>query len=839
MKKVTYILFILICFLKFSSNGQNKGKIRIVGRALQTSGILLRWSPDTSKLWKLGNQYGYTLTRTTIKRNGVTLGVPENKQTYTIAVADSNAWKAIVLNPLDPTKMTDSVHHAMMAGVIFGDVDYSDTTSEASNNKVRMVKDPNITNPSQEELEQKYDMAMLTADMKYSVAKMAALGYSDLTTLNNEVYRYKVVSNVPIAVLNSQGITARADSIDIGATDYYVYPKLPKLRATVKSKSIELNWQIKNTGRNVNLERHYVAYSVLGSKVANTPLNLYKTLNKQLLVSITDGDTIPMNYIDSDTSLKVGNKRYYLLKGKSLFDEETVTLDSLSEVTYTEKTSYFPKIIKAARSGSTEGNYVVKWEFLPPVIDAKIDKITNVYVNDTLVGKDTTYIETRDALTIPVSQYIVKKSNTYNGTYTNVTTVGGTIDSVIVTQVKRSTYFKVVVVSPTYGTIESTPILVQPKDDTPPQKPITVNGVVNKDNIKKLQLAKITWKRNEKAYPDDADIAGYRVFRANRLTDKGVIEEPSQITDSIHVWKPNSDSLTVSFVDTLEANALSLNPKIYYIVQAFDKRYNHSIFSDSIVISNPNKAKPSQPLFKSFQVTKEGINLTWIRSNDNTTPTKHILVRLEEPFELQSMISPLDNKFFNTNADTTYLDKKVSGETTYAYYVCAIEDADTVLSNPLIIDVPGSVIDQVVNLTFSLGASRINNQVELKWAINSTKTVSNYEIYKGVGNNQVTSWKVMDGYELATNDFDPIANNLYRYSIRAWFTDGTSSPWQNAQIVFPEACVEDAIIIRKASIDTDTIDEACEMIELKPGFDSKKKNTTEKKQYKTKLPGQL
>jgi uncharacterized protein len=839
MKKVTYILFILICFLKFSSNGQSKGNLKIVGRALQTNGILLRWSPDTSKLWKLGNQYGYTLTRTTIKRNGVTLGVPENKQTYPINIASEIAWKAIVLDPLDPTKMTDSVHHAMMAGVIFGDVDYSDTTSEASNNKVRMIKDPNITNPSQEELEQKYDMAMLTADMKYSVAKMAALGYSDLTTLNNEVYRYKITSNVPVAILSSQGITAKADSIDIGATDYYVYPKLPKLKATVKSKSIELNWQIKNTGRNVNLERHYVAYSILGSKVAGSPVSAYKTLNKQLLVSITDGDTIPMNYIDSDTSLKVGNKRYYLLKGKSLFDEETVTLDSLSEVTYTEKTSYFPKIIKAARSGSTEGNYVVKWEFLPPIVDSKIDKITNIVINDTIVGKDTTYTEIRDAVTIPVSQYIVKRSNTYNGVYTNAMIVNGTVDSVIVTQIKRSTYFKVVVVSPTYGTIESTPILVQPKDDTPPQKPITVNGVVNKDNIKKLQLAKITWKRNEKAYPEDADIAGYRVFRANRLTDKGLIEEPSQITDSIHVWKPNSDSLTISFVDTLEANALSLNPKIYYIVQAFDKRYNHSIFSDSVVISNPNKAKPSQPLFKSFQVTKEGINLTWIRSNDNTTPTKHILVRLEEPFELQSTINPLDNKYFNTEADTIYLDKKVSGETTYAYYVCAIVDEDTVLSNPLIIDVPGSVIDQVVNLTFSLGASRINNQVELKWTINSNKTVSNYEIYKGVGNNQVTSWKVMDGYDLATNDLDPIANYLYRYSIRALFTDGTSSPWQNAQIVFPDVCVEDAIIIRKASLEADTIDEACEMIELKPGFDSKKKNTTDKKQYKTKLPGQL
>ncbi len=808
--------------------GQTKPtKLRILGRALQSNAILLRWSPDSSALWTLGNAYGYKLTRTTVKRNGLMLSTPENKKTYNIKISTEADWKAKVLDPNDNTKTNDSTYHIMMAGVLFGEVDYSDTASTAIANKVRIVNDPKITNVAQESLEEKYDMAMLTADLKFSVAKMAALGLSDLTTLNNEVYRYKIEIDAPQSELTTKNITVSADSIDIGAIDYFVYPKLPKLTPKLNYRSIELKWQIKNKNRNYSLEQYYVGYSILKTSNKTLPLTQYQTLNKQLLVSVTDGDTIRMNYIDSDSTLKTGQKKYYLLKGKSIFDEEVVTLDSLTEVIYTEKANYFPRIV-SLNSNSTVGNYTVKWEFLPPVVGYNIASISN---------GDTLYNNIRDTLKIPVSQYIIKKSNTFDGVFTNLITVSGTLDSASITQINKTSYIKVVAVSPTYGEIESVPILVQPKDDVPPQKPIVQNAIITKDNLTSKQIVKVTWKRNDKIYSSDGDIAGYRVFKANRLNISGKIEEPSQITDMIHVWKYNSDSLTVSYIDTLDVKALSLNPKVYYKIQAFDKRDNHSILSDSIVITNPNKAKPSAPIFKSYQITKDGIKLTWIRSNDNTTPTKHILVRLETPFQ-SIKVSPLNGLTFNLPKDSVYTDKTVYGDTQYAYFICAIEDADTVLSNPLIVDVPGSILESSVQLDLKVNASRINNRIELKWTVTNEKRMSQFEIYRGVGSNQTSSWKIVNGDDLFTYDQDPKANIQYKYSIRGIFEDGTVTKWQSIQLIFPAACEKDVIIVRKSAILTNTFDEACEEIELKPGFDTGNTATNQKKEYKTKLSGQ-
>ncbi|MFC0183654.1 hypothetical protein ACFFJX_14270 [Pseudarcicella hirudinis] len=267
------------------------------------------------------------------------------------------------------------------------------------------------------------------------------------------------------------------------------------------------------------------------------------------------------------------------------------------------------------------------------------------------------------------------------------------------------------------------------------------------------------------------------------------------------------------------------------------------LFSLTVLLLNPNRAKPSQPVFKSYNIIKDGVNLIWVKSNDDSlNTTVHKLIRLDEPFNTTNF-SPLVANDFKLPSDTVYLDKTVLGDTRYAYYLMAITaDADTILSPPLILDIPGAILDKALsstNFDFKVSASRLNGQNELKWSLTG-QSVTEYQLYRSANSNPVSSWKTVTGSDVSVNDREVQGNMLYKYSIRAVFTDGSMSSWKNVEVLFPDECSTTLKILRKDSLSGDKTDEACEEIELKPGFDSGQKvnNQINRKVYITNLEGQ-
>lgn len=899
MKFVKNILIVLILSGSLQGYAQVfNDSIRVATRpAKSKNAIMLRWLPNNYSLLEKGAKYGYKIKRKTIRRNGQTVSpdVTGNITEFTVpasmpvGVTLPETWKPYLLSgfqkeyfnpdslfekkngviirrkynltdslnkyhnngtlPLAvdslalrkyvlPTQYglpiyQDSIYHVLIANTFYGSYT-SDSTG------VRIVKDSSITNLAQAERDQKFDMLVLAADMKFSAAKLAGLGYTDVTALETEQYIYEIT---PLKSDGTEETNVLKGTIKVsynnysdGGIYYYDLPKPMKPKVILADKSMDVRWK---DNRN-----NFTAYSV---EKATDSTGTKTRLNKLLLVNLTAIDSL--YFVDRDTTknktqLKSGFTYYYRVIGKSPFDEESVS--GFIGAKYTEKAQYIPRITESGPITSVKNNYRIKWEFKPPIIGyTNMRFVDNKYLDASgteQTRRDTLYDEVLDTAKIAVTRYSIRKASK-DTAHVEFASVGPTVDTLRFADIKKATYVVVVAISPTHGEIYSQSVLLSPKDDTPPNKPITLTAEVIRNTTNKKQLVKVKWKRNEKVYPEDSDVSGYKIFKANRLSKSGKIEEPSLISDTLHTWKRDADSLSVYMIDTLAENALSLNPRIYYKIQAFDKRFNHSLFSDSIVVKNPNRAKPSQPVFKSYNIIKDGVNLIWVKSNDDSlNTTVHKLIRLDEPFNTTNF-SPLVTNDFKLPSDTVYLDKTVLGDTRYAYYLMAITaDADTILSPPLILDIPGAILDKALsstNFDFKVSASRLNGQNELKWSLTG-QSVTEYQLYRSANSNPVSSWKTVTGSDVSVNDREVQGNMLYKYSIRAVFADGSMSSWKNVEVLFPDECSTTLKILRKDSLSGDKTDEACEEIELKPGFDSGQKvnNQINRKVYITNLEGQ-
>jgi hypothetical protein len=76
MKRILFGLLIGFWVSCFSTPAQSQ-VVNVVARAKPSGQILLRWVPGNETVWQQGNQSGYLIERTTLKRNGVLLGTPE------------------------------------------------------------------------------------------------------------------------------------------------------------------------------------------------------------------------------------------------------------------------------------------------------------------------------------------------------------------------------------------------------------------------------------------------------------------------------------------------------------------------------------------------------------------------------------------------------------------------------------------------------------------------------------------------------------------------------------------------------------------------------------------
>ncbi len=311
----------------------------------------------------------------------------------------------------------------------------------------------------------------------------------------------------------------------------------------------------------------------------------FERLNDLPLTTLNNSektDPLRMFYTDSITN---GKTYYYRIRGKTPFGE----VSPVSEVVLgsgEKQLAYVPHI--TSKYYEDDKTVLLEWEFM----EEGNDLITGFELNrsDNVDGPYKVVVKN-----IPPETRKVRYDSLMPTNYMTITALGKNGSS-------RTSF----------------PALVQPVDSVPPHKPKGFHGLVDS-----LGVVTLSWEANT-----DEDILGYRIFKGHNKN-----EEYSQITVSPHQAIIYYDSVSVK----------NLNSKVYYQLIAVDQRFNMSEPSEVLEIKKPDFIKPTQPVFKSYEIKEGKVHLTWANSSSEDV-VKHQIYRREKDSVGWVLIYEIDSR---------------------------------------------------------------------------------------------------------------------------------------------------------------------------------------------------
>ncbi|MCO6164546.1 hypothetical protein [Flavobacterium sp. NRK F7] len=356
-----------------------------------------------------------------------------------------------------------------------------------------------------------------------------------------------------------------------------------------------------------------------------------------------------------------------------------------------------------------------------------------------------------------ISGFNVLQGETENGQFQLVkqNLQSNTRKDLVETKLKPSNYFKIQAVAKEGGSRESFPVLIQPIDSIPPVAPIDLEG-----EIDSLGVVNLKWKQNI-----ESDLKGYKVFRGYDPKEEFV-----QITKAIWLQNTYRDSI----------NSKSLNKKVYYKVIAIDQRYNESNFSKIVEIKKIDIIPPSSPVIKNYSFEENKITLDFIPSSSDDV-MKHFVYRRTENEEDWQLIQEIEGK-----KTTRFTDTNVKPKTEYYYTITAVDDSENESdpAEPLIASPLLQIVKPAIK-SFDYIVDRNNRVIELYWS-SKEKDIYEYQLYKKSKEGSYILYKIIEPRKEKMNFIDSNINpgNVYNYSIRAVFKDGSLSAFKEIKVTY-------------------------------------------------------
>ncbi|MDT8323073.1 MAG: fibronectin type III domain-containing protein, partial [Bacteroidota bacterium] len=279
-------------------------------------------------------------------------------------------------------------------------------------------------------------------------------------------------------------------------------------------------------------------------------------------------------------------------------------------------------------------------------------------------------------------------------------------------------------------------------DSIPPAVPSGLHAAVDSSGV--LRLA---WSPNT-----EADLQGYRVFYANDPT-----HEFQQLTTKI-----TTDTL---FVDTLTLKTLS--EEIYYKLTALDYNFNHSPFTEALMVEKPDIVPPSPPLIHAVEAMSHGVRVSWHRS-PTSDAAAHLILR--RPVSGGAWV-PLDSLV--SASVTSFADTTLQGTALYEYALRAYDDDG--LPSPLSNVVRARALSPVRyaapdNAVGIWDAER--QEIRLRWSFEGPPC--RFMVYRTEGTAPARLYRAVDEGALRFED-RAVPPGTYRYAIKAVYPDGGES----------------------------------------------------------------
>lgn len=423
--------------------------------------VQLRWVPSEPFLWQLGLRYGYTLRKHIVSRNGVLIPTAGNTESW---VKKIEPLVPAIINQL-PQK--DSLIEAI------GALMFPEKSSQTPMTSVLSKLD---------ELNRRYGIALLLADLHFPAAKVAALAFEDITAVKGEQYLYIVELNIPTVM--KKDVKYKIGTIFISGDEDWKTPAIEKPILEVQNNMVGLSWNI------AHVNSFYTAYEIERSynnidfaPVSDFPFVQFSKNKFPDFASFTDSITIPNT-----------DSLYYRIRGITPFGKKGPYSEPAAQRNFIVS-SYRPFIQLGERVGS--GKVQLSWYFP----DSILTKIASMQ--------------------LWVSPY-------YNHSFSAVANedINEITNHYIDTIRFINNYYKLsITYKETNNTFTSLPYLFQGEDSIPPVKPVMSMSSF----IDSIGIVTVRWKSNP-----DKDIQGYRLFRANNATEEMIAITPHFVKDTVY-----------------------------------------------------------------------------------------------------------------------------------------------------------------------------------------------------------------------------------------------------------------------------------------------------------------
>ncbi len=305
-------------------------------------------------------------------------------------------------------------------------------------------------------------------------------------------------------------------------------------------------------------------------------------------------------------------------------------------------------------------------------------------------------------------------------------------------------YFRMGLVDTAGNASYSFPLFVNVPDTIPPLPPVNLSAKIDTTG-----QVNIHW---EDELPDKEGFLGYRVFASNHPR-----HEFTQLT-----VKPVPSNFYVYHIPVK-----TLTEKIYFKVQAVDKHYNHSEFSEILEAEKPDLIAPVAPVMMLPKGAEDYIEVSWQKSASKDV-VRQILTRTTNPEEAAV-------KFTLDSEATSFQDTSAIAGTVYRYAILAEDDAGNL--SPSSLAVKGRMIDrkrmspaQDLQLSFN----EETREISLIWSYSDSLSVASYTIYRNINDERVKRYASAENNKTSFSDKIRSAGTYY-YAIKVFGQQGEKS----------------------------------------------------------------
>ena len=280
----------------------------------------------------------------------------------------------------------------------------------------------------------------------------------------------------------------------------------------------------------------------------------------------------------------------------------------------------------------------------------------------------------------------------------------------------------------------SFPYLVQTEDNTPPAAPAGITGRISPKGV-----ATLSWPAN-----GEADLLGYRVFKANRADEEFV-----EVTPVILPQPAFTDSV----------NLQTLTRQVCYKVVAVDRNYNPSPYSAPIELERPDLIPPAAAAFRRIAQQGDTLQIEW-----NNSPSEDVLRYELYRQEKASSAAIRIREWFPADSLNVHVDTRAYPGLVYRYVIKVHDKAGHVTqSASRDVDFETGVRPPVTD--WNVAVDRAKKRIVITWQYPQLEATG-CSIYRSRAGEPLRLYKTLAGNPGQFVDHDLAVNNDYVYKIK-------------------------------------------------------------------------